>query len=215
MSTIRILCLGDSLTEGYGLMVDAHPYCIEMEKRLQSAFPDEKVNVVEDGVAGDLVTDESFSERLEEHLTEASFHWVIILGGTNDLGYRKSPSTVFESLTDLYNTALASGAKVLALTIPECYAIDIRLDTSRDQLNKLIMEHGEPNYQAFDLKTHIPYHSLSEAEQTKYWSDGLHLTPVGYDLMGGFIGDALVDLIKQGRNDSTTDQSAEPGNEPV
>lgn len=49
---------------------------------------------------------------------------------------------------------------------------------------------------AFDLKKHIPYHSLSDGDRDEYWDDGLHLSPTGYDWMGGHIADALIPLLK-------------------
>lgn len=54
-----------------------------------------------------------------------------------------------------------------------------------------------PPSHAFDLKTHIPYHSLSDEERDKYWDDGLHLTPAGYDWMGAHIVDALTSIMRR------------------
>jgi len=48
-----------------------------------------------------------------------------------------------------------------------------------------------------DLHDNIPYHSLSPEECEKYWDDGLHLTDVGYDWMGGHIADAFLKLHKE------------------
>lgn len=50
---------------------------------------------------------------------------------------------------------------------------------------------------AFDLKTHIPFHSLTEDEQEDRWDDGLHLKPKGYDWMGSSIADAFIPLLEQ------------------
>lgn len=36
---------------------------------------------------------------------------------------------------------------------------------------------------------------MSTAERVRYWDDGTHLTPDGYDLMGEKIAAALVELI--------------------
>lgn len=41
----------------------------------------------------------------------------------------------------------------------------------------------------------MPHHSLSAVERARYWDDGVHLTPEGYDLMGEKIAAALVELI--------------------
>ena len=52
---------------------------------------------------------------------------------------------------------------------------------------------------SFDLKSKIPYHSLTEEQRETYWDDGLHLTAEGYDWMGDHIADALIPLVKQDR----------------
>lgn len=52
-----------------------------------------------------------------------------------------------------------------------------------------------PNSHVFDLNSAIPYLSMREEEQKKYWDDHIHMTPDGYDLMGEKIAAALVDII--------------------
>lgn len=47
----------------------------------------------------------------------------------------------------------------------------------------------------FDLHAAIPYLSLSDEEQKKYWDDHVHMTPRGYDLMGEKIAASLVNII--------------------
>jgi hypothetical protein len=53
------------------------------------------------------------------------------------------------------------------------------------------------NSYVFDLKAHIPYHSLTEDQRDDLWDDGLHMTPAGYNRMGQHIADALIRLIQQ------------------
>ena len=36
---------------------------------------------------------------------------------------------------------------------------------------------------------------MAEADRKKYWDDGLHLTPAGYDMMGERIAERLVEII--------------------
>ena len=38
-----------------------------------------------------------------------------------------------------------------------------------------------------DLSEHIPHLTLSESERSELWSDLLHLTPKGYDMMADVI----------------------------
>lgn len=50
----------------------------------------------------------------------------------------------------------------------------------------------------YDLHAAVPYHTMSPADQQKYWDDHVHFTPKGYDLIGNKVGMALVSvLVKQ------------------
>lgn len=72
---------------------------------------------------------------------KAPYDWIIILGGTNDLGYGFEAEPVFAGLEKIYQVALEHGANILALTVPECYAVSPKLDARRDKLNTLIKEY--------------------------------------------------------------------------
>jgi lysophospholipase L1-like esterase len=53
---LRILCFGDSLTAGYASWgAIHHPYNERMEQMLSMAFPDRKIETVEDGLSGSTV----------------------------------------------------------------------------------------------------------------------------------------------------------------
>lgn len=57
-------------------------------------------------------------------------------------------------------------------------------------------ERGQSSHShSLDLRTAIPYHSISESERKRYWDDGVHLTADGYDWMGGKIAAALIPLL--------------------
>lgn len=64
--TLRVLCLGDSLTSGYPV---GQPYGYKLQDELESAFLGHgygEVEVVNDGDPGELVTKGTFKERMEE-----------------------------------------------------------------------------------------------------------------------------------------------------
>lgn len=69
---------------------------------------------------------------------------------------------------------------------------------------------------AFDLKSKIPYHSLSEKDRDTYWDDGLHLSPNGYDWMGNHIADALIPIIqREEQEEQAKSRSKRPTPSPV
>lgn len=63
----------------------------------------------------------------------------------SDLGHWKSADVIYSALEDCWNVALSSGAKVLAMTVPECGVRLDKLDTNRDALNSRIRERESEN----------------------------------------------------------------------
>jgi lysophospholipase L1-like esterase len=77
----RILCLGDSLTDGYPA---AHPYAGKLVEGLEAAFPSYDVQVEVDGRPGDQVAQGTFVRRMQRQWAQNTkgFDWTIVLGGT-------------------------------------------------------------------------------------------------------------------------------------
>lgn len=61
----------------------------------------------------------------------------------SDLGRGFPCSRIFPALKEAWKVALDSGAHILALTVPECAVVNKRLDSARDELNGLILNHCE------------------------------------------------------------------------
>ncbi|KAL4888790.1 SGNH hydrolase [Aspergillus ambiguus] len=195
---ISILCFGNSLTAGYHQFgLDYHPYAWKLEEKLKAAFPSHTFQVDVDGLPGDLVIHPPgrFLPRLQRRCAEISYDWVIVLGATNDLGHGYPCARIFPALQDAWHVALGAGAKVLALTVPECAAVSNRLDDKRGELNSQILGYQCEKFHAFDLHPKVPYHSATEEFRKTIWDDGLHLTPAGYDLVGSVIADHLIQLL--------------------
>ena len=72
------------------------------------------------GVSGETVVP-SMTNRLEKLLNKSSnaYDWVIILGGTNDLGMGTKGDDLLPHLLGLHETAKKTGAKTLALALPQ------------------------------------------------------------------------------------------------
>ncbi|CRK17698.1 hypothetical protein BN1708_002981 [Verticillium longisporum] len=195
---LRIFCFGDSLTAGYsGFGSSYTPYSEVLETKLAAAFPDADVRVHENGMPGDIVSAEAFNRRLRAELDEAKtpYDWVLILGGTNDIAYKIAPETIVDNLKESYRIALDKGSKVLALTVPETHARARWVVDARRAVNEGIMAYDDPRFYAFDLASAIPYFALPPPKRTLYWDDGVHLTPSGYEWMGGHVADALIKIM--------------------
>ncbi|KAK3397559.1 SGNH hydrolase-type esterase domain-containing protein [Sordaria brevicollis] len=211
---LRILCFGDSLTEGYsGWGSRFTPYSAKLGEMLQMAFPDVDVEIVTDGVSGDLVTEEgTFLERAKSYFAPTNpaefkhFDWAIVLGGTNDLGSNIHPEQIFQGLKQIYDLALSRKCKVLALTVPEIELSAGKtkelLDLRRNELNQMIKTYKKPNYYTFDLHAAFPFYAMPPADRSRYWDDSIHFTPAGYDRMGNKIGVNLVAMLVKEKSDN-------------
>lgn len=197
---IRILCLGDSLTAGYHSWGMAyHPYANRMENRLKHRWPSKTFDITVDGVPGDTVVNGTFLNRLEHQLAEVKqrrYDWIIVLGGTNDIGWGLKPAEIVHSLEEIWNKELESGATVLALNVAASRVCDSAQGRARlEELNGSIVRYDKTSFFSADLYALVPWPSDDEEEQDRIWDDGLHFTPAGYDMMGEVVADRLIDLL--------------------
>ncbi|MCJ1433759.1 hypothetical protein MMC27_003124 [Xylographa pallens] len=210
---LKILCFGDSLTAGYSMWgLQFHPYAEQLKKVLQGAFPSTTIEVVVEGLSGAQVRGE-YTGRLNRACRQAEhepYDWIIILGGTNDLGWGGQPEKIYEALQEVWSIALATGANVLALTIIEAAVRDRSLIQRRHTLNTLIAGHEEDHFYHMDLCHAVPYFAMEEQKRDTIWDDGLHLKAEGYKMMGHAIGAHLVDLLPTLENMKNT-QAAKVG----
>jgi len=100
-ATLRILCFGDSLTAGYTQWGMHHyPYAAHLTDHLQTAFPSTLIHVDVEGMIGAQVGGQ-YTGRLNRACTKAKdapYDWIIIMGGTNDLGWGGQPQEIYEAL---------------------------------------------------------------------------------------------------------------------
>ncbi|RAL12970.1 SGNH/GDSL hydrolase family protein [Aspergillus homomorphus CBS 101889] len=196
--SLSILCFGNSLTAGfYDFGLNYHPYAWKLEDRLTGAFPDHTIKVDVDGLPGDLVNcpPGRYLSRLEQKCAANSYDWVIMLGGTNDLGYMYPADRIFAALKEAWTMAIKSGANVLALTVPECGVKQRRVDSTRAELNSQILSYVADSFYALDIHKEVPYHSAEKDFKEKMWDDGVHMTPDGYDLVGEVVANHLIQLL--------------------
>lgn len=196
-----ILCFGDSLTAGFQAPTPAHPHGEEtpygwvLQERLGRL-----ARVEISGICGE-VTGEMLL-RFRAAVLNRHPQTVIILGGTNDLGWNADPAEIMRNLTKMYELARAASIVPVPVTVPS-----IRVEVGRDnpeaaswlaehiqrrqRLNGLIADYAARKGLAyFDLFTATAEpDSLLLAEP--YSNDGLHLTTSGYHLFGRLLYEQL------------------------
>ncbi|KAI4224419.1 MAG: hypothetical protein L6R36_004682 [Xanthoria steineri] len=197
--SLRILCFGDSLTAGYSSYGYSHyPYAAQIRQELKKAFPAAEAQVVVSGLSGDRVVEGQFLQRMKGMCATDDYppyDWIIVLGGTNDLGWSEPPHKVFQGLKDVWSVALETGANVMALSVLEAEHTGGDLIQRRNALNEMIAQHSQHRWHYMDLCAAVPYFNMSDAQKPRIWDDGLHLTMAGYEMMGEAIAAKLIELL--------------------
>jgi lysophospholipase L1-like esterase len=185
-----IVCFGDSLTAGYQSpthdwpQLRETPYGTFLQERLGTS-----ATVVASGVCGEL-TGEMVS-RFPRDVVARRPAGVIILGGTNDLGWQASPSDILHNLRTMYDMALAGQVRPVAVTVPSLRVQgDVGTGEGRAWLEEHIHRRRELNamIQGLCRERQLACVDLFAATQEQdsgllaeaYSNDGLHLTTEGY-----------------------------------
>lgn len=190
---IHIVCFGDSLTAGFQSPCVDNPQGAETPYgEFLQALTGPSVRVSVSGLCGELTGD--MVRRFRSAVLVHEPAYVVILGGTNDLGWNVTPATILGNLLQMYELATAAGVTPVPVTVPSIRVGDDlsseegrrwfadHLDRRR-QLNGLILRFAESKgLAAFDL-----FSATAEQETqqlaAQYSNDGLHLTTAGYRLM--------------------------------
>ncbi|MFM8550739.1 MAG: SGNH/GDSL hydrolase family protein [Nitrospiraceae bacterium] len=193
----RIVCFGDSLTSGYQSPTMAFPQVLEtpygqfLQDRLK-----EKAYVTVSGLCGETTAE--MVQRFGRDVVERRPTYVIILGGTNDLGGWRAPREIMRHLLAMYEQAQKAGITPVGVTVPSIRLgtfpegrpmspdlkearrlLDDHLDRRRI-LNRMIQDScaraALPCVDLFAATAEPDSWQLAEA----YSNDGLHLTTEGY-----------------------------------
>ncbi len=191
---MRIVALGDSLTAGLQTTLggaysfQSNPYTRYLrnmaQDHLNNLKSDIEVEIINAGVCGELTSD--MLKRFGRDVVEKQPSYVIIVGGTNDIGWGLDPNDIFVNLRMMYDMAESSGVKNVACTIPSILGFD-GLIPPRLELNSRIRMEAERRGMGFvDL-----FEATSDPETKRllrrYSGDGLHLNTEGYRRMGEVI----------------------------
>ena len=176
-----IICFGDSLTAGFQSPTAECPdYQETPYGRFLAERLGDRARVQISGVCGELTAE--MVERFDRDVVRHRPAWVVLLGGTNDLGWNLPPAEIIRNLTAMYERAVKAGIRVAAVTVPSIRGFDDHI-ARRHDLNTLIADscahRNLPCVDLFTATAEPDTHRLA----APYSNDGLHLTTAGYDLL--------------------------------
>lgn len=170
----RIVCIGDSLTEGFA-DPDNWPY--HLKARLGGDW-----EVIDQGVGGAFTAD--MLDRTDAAL-QLNPHFVIVMGGMNDLTNDKPLETIQVNLDAMCTRIESHGAvPVLCTVTPTSDHL-----AQRDHLNAWITEYARlRGYDVIDFCAVIGNKmNPGSSDPTLVLSDGKHPNAAGYAAMGNAI----------------------------
>jgi lysophospholipase L1-like esterase len=185
----RILCYGDSLTAGttddpFSLF----PYAPHLEKALQEHG---KTNVLvrHRGLPGwttqMLLEAADGPEGLRTTIKAAQpLVLVILLAGTNDLGYTSDASAIVNNLIRLHSICHDEGVpKTLAIGVPPSGYQSVNDDARKlaQTVNEQLQQYCAQNPTRM---TYVEFPFEFSRSEGNFAMDGLHFTPQGYKLFG-------------------------------
>ena len=189
----HIVCFGDSLTAGFQLPTADNPQGIATPYgRFLQELTGPAVRVSVSGICGELTGEMAMRFRSAVRVPQPTY--VVILGGTNDLGWNAAPADIMRILLKMYELAAAAGIKPVPVTIPSIRMGDDLHSTEgrrwfaehldrRRLLNELILRYAESKrLAALDLFV-ATLEPETQQLAARYSNDGLHLTTAGYRLI--------------------------------
>ncbi len=210
----HVVCFGDSLTLGFqsptfnNVTGAPTPY----GDHLQS-WIGKRGTVSTRGICGE--TTKEMLGRFARDVLALTPHCVVILGGTNDLGWGLGPDKILTNLSLLYSQSLDKGIQPVAVTVPSIGALSpsSALDPQEEQhlreavrvrviLNQGIAELSRQwQLPLIDLFSHTA-EGTSQFLAPQFSNDGLHLTTAGYAKLAELVWEDVLQAIVE-RPDSS------------
>ncbi|MEE8570233.1 hypothetical protein DRO66_05170 [Candidatus Bathyarchaeota archaeon] len=182
--TITFVAFGDSLTVGFiPSRIVTQPYSrflkeITDDFLLHSIRPHTfKTRFINRGLNGDLTS--GMLLRFNKDVIALKPNYVIILGGTNDMGWGLPVDEIFSCLKTMYEKAVDNNVEPIVCTVPSLLGWDEGIQP-RLTLNHLLLHFcHEKNTLCVDL-FEATCDSATKRLRSEYSSDGLHFNALGY-----------------------------------
>lgn len=192
----RIVCMGDSLTYGYGVRRAAT--WTALVSRMS-----ENVELVNKGISGD--TTSGMLARFEKDVLEEKSDLVFLMGGSNDIFFSHSIAAARNNISAMVNRCLYERIPVvLGLPFAICepaLAPEWRFYAMQPQVPPLIQEY-EGWIREFAHNFRIPLLEMENAlpedteKRIQCSLDGVHLNETGHELAAQYFAGELKNILK-------------------
>ena len=202
-----IICLGDSITDGYGIDNNTLSRYSDYLSELLADDPSlENMAVAAKGIGGDWMgaIESRFSRDV---LNVNGAKYCVILAGINTIGFMSNNDSA--SVINQYKTWVdrchAIGMKVIGVTVlpfknsqyDDTSSGGSNYENAREparlEINDFILNSGYFDA-AIDLASMVADEDDPEIMDSKYTNDYLHLNSTGYELMGNAVCDCIKEL---------------------
>jgi lysophospholipase L1-like esterase len=210
--TARIFCYGDSLTAGTSdSPFELFPYAPHLEKMLNEDpdAPSSKTSFVvrHRGLPGWTAKEmvrvvdgpQNGLRTIIKGIQNPSLSCVIILAGTNDVGYAMSTgddhNSILSDVTALHEMVWNEGIRTIAVGIPDS-AYQSKVTDAKALVENVngqlrIFCEQQANQQATFVE--FPFNYQPDGEN--WASDGLHFSPKGYETLGRHLAEPVRKIV--------------------
>nr|WP_244515591.1 arylesterase [Pacificibacter marinus] len=191
--TVTIAALGDSLTQGYGLLQE-EGFTAQLQDWLDAAQSD--VTLINAGVSGD--TTAGGLSRADWTLTPDVDAMIVALGG-NDVLRGTAPEIARANLAGILDIAALKNVPVLliGIDVPENYGTDYKSQFTAIYTD-LAAEYDTLLIDSF-LRPLTEIGPMSEVLNTYFQGDGIHPNAKGVSIIVQSVGPSVSDLADQVR----------------
>jgi len=181
MEHLVFVALGDSLTVGFQSFGIDVPYTYFLKRKmtelLSSAGKAVEVKIHNRGINGDITS--NMLRRFQSDVVDLQPDYVIILGGSNDLGWPLPVEEIYGNLRWMYVKALENKIRPVACAVPSILGFD-DLIAPRRELNRMIEQYCAENKLTFVDLFKATADPSTGCLLEEYSDDGLHMTKEGY-----------------------------------
>lgn len=206
---IKIVCFGDSLTYGYGVLENiAFPYRLSQD--LPKRYPKYTFSVINSGINGQ--TTREALQRLQGSILGRKPQIVLILFGANDCAlnedqyrtpyeFEKNMRQILDAILSLSTQHKFHSGKTLPilLTPPSMVDTDFYPFTTNDRLEAYggIVQKLAQEYQLPCIDLFAQYQKIKDpkAYEDCFQFDGVHLSNQGYDILYACLQETLYAIL--------------------